>query len=167
MTKQETFVTRLRRFRERGRVSLEEIAVATRIRQDLLEGLERADLSAWPRGLYARAWIRAYADAIGLDASETVEEFCRLFPEGDRRAQAPMQELAAIVDVRPGFRDDEAIHGGMYGRRATDRVLAPPVSFRDRVAPAAQIVRNARNLRDLPVRLAESWRTLRPSRPTL
>jgi hypothetical protein len=106
MTEQETFVTRLRRHRERNRIPLAEISRDTRVKLELLEGLERNDLSAWPRGLYARAYIRAYAAAIGLDGGETVDEFCRLFPQGDRRAEPVIREMAAIVASQSGFQYD-------------------------------------------------------------
>ena len=53
MTPQETFITRLRRHRERNRVSLEEVANHTRIKREQLEAFERGDLDAWPRGIYA------------------------------------------------------------------------------------------------------------------
>jgi cytoskeletal protein RodZ len=88
MTPQETFITRLRRHRERNRISLDEIVSATRIKREQLEAFESGDLTVWPRGIYARAWIRGYAGVIGLDPSDTVDEFCRLFPQGDRRAEA-------------------------------------------------------------------------------
>jgi transcriptional regulator with XRE-family HTH domain len=97
MTPQETFVTRLRRHRQRNRISLEEIAAETNVKPELLEGLEGNELSEWPRGVYARAWIRAYASAVGLDPADTVDEFCRLFPQGDRRARPVIEEIAAIV----------------------------------------------------------------------
>src|SRR5919106_4113829 len=97
MTPQETFVTRLRRHRQRNRISLEEIAVETNVKPELLEALENNDLSEWPRGLYARSWIRAYASAVGLDPMDTIDEFCRLFPQGDRRAQPMIEEMAVIV----------------------------------------------------------------------
>jgi cytoskeletal protein RodZ len=97
MTPQETFVTRLRRHRQRHRISLGQIAADTRVKLELLEALERNDLSQWPRGVYARAWIRAYADAVGLDPVDTVDEFCRLFPHGDRRVRPTIEEIAAIV----------------------------------------------------------------------
>jgi helix-turn-helix protein len=121
MNPQEMFVTRLRRHRTRSRVSIEEIAANLRIRPDLLEGLERNDLTAWPRGLYARAWIRAYALAVDLDPTETVEEFCRLFPQGDRRTGGTIQEIASIVASSSGYQD-EFNHG--QGRRSTDRQAA-------------------------------------------
>ena len=106
MNPQETFVTRLRRHRQRNGISLDEIATDTRVKRELLEGLERNDLSDWPKGLYARAWIRAYASAVGLDPIDTVDEFCRLFPQGDRRAQSTIQEIASIVAEPSGYRDE-------------------------------------------------------------
>ena len=106
MSPQEAFVTRLRRYRERYRLSLDEIASEHNIRRDLLEALENNDLSQWPRGLYSRAWIRAYAQSVGLDPEATVEEFCRLFPHGDRRADGTMREIAAIVASPSEYRDE-------------------------------------------------------------
>jgi transcriptional regulator with XRE-family HTH domain len=106
MDPQEAFVTRLRRYRERYRISLDEIASEHNIRRDLLEAFENNDLSQWPRGLYARAWIRAYATAVGLDPDSSVDEFCRLFPHGDRRAQGTIREIAAIVASPSEYRDE-------------------------------------------------------------
>jgi hypothetical protein len=121
MNPQEMFVTRLRRHRTRSRVSLEEIATHLRIRTELLEGLERNDLTGWPRGLYSRAWIRAYAMAVDLDPVDTVEEFCRLFPQGDRRAGATIQEIASIVASTSEYRDE---FSHRPGRRSTDERVA-------------------------------------------
>jgi hypothetical protein len=106
MNPQETFVTRLRRHRQRNRISVEEIAIETRVKPDLIEALESNDLSAWPRGVYARAWIRAYASAVGLDPIDTVDEFCRLFPHGDRRTGGTLREMAAIVASQSAYRDE-------------------------------------------------------------
>ena len=106
MTPQETFVTRLRRHRERNRISLDEIAGETRVRKELFEAFEANDLSAWPRGLYARAWVRTYACTVGLDPIDTVDEFCRLFPHGDRRGHATMQDIASIVATVGEFKDE-------------------------------------------------------------
>jgi hypothetical protein len=106
MTPQETFVTRLRRHRERNRISLEEIAAETRVKKELFVALEANDLSEWPKGLYARAWVRIYACAVGLDPIDTVDEFCRLFPQGDRRGHATMQDIAAIVASAGEFKDE-------------------------------------------------------------
>jgi transcriptional regulator with XRE-family HTH domain len=106
MTSQDTFIGRLRRQRERSRLTLDDIAAATRIKRELLEAFERNDLTDWPRGVYARAWVRAYASVIGADPPDTVEEFCRLFPHGDRRAGGTLQEMAAIVAHASEYRDE-------------------------------------------------------------
>ena len=116
MTPQETFVTRLRRHRERNRISLEEIAAETRVKKELFEALEANDLSAWPRGLYARAWVRTYACAVGLDPIDTVDEFCKLFPQGDRRAQGTIRDFAAII-AHPTTYQDEFQHVAEEDRR--------------------------------------------------
>jgi transcriptional regulator with XRE-family HTH domain len=106
MDPQDAFVTRLRRYRERNQISLDEISRSTRIKRELLDAFEQNDLSRWPRGLYARAWVRAYARAIGVDPSPTVDEFCRLFPHGDRRAAATIREMAAIIAHASEYRDE-------------------------------------------------------------
>ncbi|MEQ1759760.1 MAG: helix-turn-helix domain-containing protein [Vicinamibacterales bacterium] len=164
MTSQEVFITRLRRQRERSRVTLESIGQATRVRLDMLEALERGDLHAWPKGLYARAWVRGYAEAVGLEPDDIVEEFCRLFPHADRRSADTMNDLAAILDLPANFVSDGA-DGLLHGRRGGDRpVPISALSWRDRLARAVQIVADVRRARELPARLLESWRTLRPSR---
>jgi len=118
MNPQETFVTRLRRQRMRARVSLEEIADSLRIKPEIIAAFEANDLTEWPKGLYSRAWIRAYALAVDLDPVDTVDEFCRLFPQGDRRAGGTIQEFAAIVASPSEYRDE---FGHPEGRRASDR----------------------------------------------
>jgi cytoskeletal protein RodZ len=105
---QEAFIARLRRHRERNRVPLEEIASTLRLKPEWLQAFERNDLTDWPRGLYARAWIRGYATVIGLDPIDTVDEFCRLFPHGDRRAGRTVVEVADLVAQPSEYRDDMA-----------------------------------------------------------
>ena len=106
MTLQEGFINRLRWYRQRSLVTLGEIAETMQVQRELLEEFENHDLARWPRGLYARAWVRGYATAVGLDPVDTVEEFCRLFPHGDRRAQDTIQGIAAIVASPSEYRDE-------------------------------------------------------------
>ena len=120
MNPQEWFVTRLRRQRLRARVSVEQIAETLRIKSELIAAFENNDLSEWPRGLYSRAWVRAYASAVDLDPVDTVDEFCRLFPQGDRRQGSTIQEIASIVAAPSEYRDE---HTHPEGRRSSDRVV--------------------------------------------
>ena len=70
---------RLKRQRERRGVTLQQIAQSSKVPASLFAGLEAGDCSRWPAGLYARAYMRVYAEAIGLNAEETVEEFVAAF----------------------------------------------------------------------------------------
>ena len=78
---EEDFGARLRQQRERRGISLAAVADSTKIKQSLLADLERGDLSRWPAGIFRRAFLREYAEAIGADAADTVGECLRLFPE--------------------------------------------------------------------------------------
>jgi transcriptional regulator with XRE-family HTH domain len=80
---------RLRSERERRLITLESIAANTKINISLLRDLELDDLSRWPTGIFRRAFIRSYAEAIGLDADEIANEFLERHPDAE--------QLAAIV----------------------------------------------------------------------
>lgn len=86
-----SFGGRLRRERERRQIALSSIAANTKINMSLFEALERDDVSRWPAGIFRRAFIRAYAEAIGLDAGAVTSEFVELFPDGTEETTAPCQ----------------------------------------------------------------------------
>lgn len=158
MTPQETFVTRLRRHRERSRISLDDIAATLRIKRELLDALERNDFADWPRGVYARAWVRAYASVVGLDPVDTVDEFCRLFPHGDRRARGTLQAMAAIV-AHPSEYRDEFGHGLDRRRRAPRVNVLPKPAWHAAVTRPLQALWLRVVLRPSPVRLKRTPRT--------
>jgi transcriptional regulator with XRE-family HTH domain len=93
----DAFGPNLRRIRLQRQISIEQIATATKVSAPLLHGLEKNDFSLWPSGLYARSYVRQYAEAIGVDPDSTVDEFCRWFEQGDRRLQRTMIEHSEIV----------------------------------------------------------------------
>ncbi len=97
MSESESFGPRLRAERERRGISIDTIASVTKVGHDLWEGLERNDFSRWPSGIFARAFVRDYARAISLDSDEVVNEFCRLFPIGDRRSSRLIQAQAQLI----------------------------------------------------------------------
>ena len=124
----DAFGPNLRRIRIQKKISIEQIAEATKLLPSLFQGLERNDFSHWPTGVYARSYVRQYAQAIGVDADSTVDEFCRWFPQGDRRLERTVREQAEIVghenlkwqDLPPA-----AVQGD---RRTVDAVKAVPAS---------------------------------------
>jgi transcriptional regulator with XRE-family HTH domain len=126
----DAFGPNLRRLRLQKQISLEEIARKTNVPIELLASLEVNDFSAWPIGLFARAYVRQYAAAIGADPDETVNDFCRWFPEGDRRAEALVREHAAILGHRLSWRDDAPPDGQdrRAGAQPDDPAPQPPAS---------------------------------------
>jgi hypothetical protein len=71
----------LRDARESAGISLEHIAEHTKVGRSLLAALERNDVSHWPAGIFRRAFVRSYADMVGLDPDIAVAVFLRAFPE--------------------------------------------------------------------------------------
>jgi cytoskeletal protein RodZ len=57
----------LRRAREQQNMTLETVARRTRIAPRHLEALERSDLDVLPAGPFGRGYVRAYAEALGID----------------------------------------------------------------------------------------------------
>jgi transcriptional regulator with XRE-family HTH domain len=88
----ESFGARLRQRREQQEIALGTVAEQTKIKLSLLEGLERDDVSQWPSGIFRRAFVRAYANAIGLSPDAVVREFLEVHPDPIERA-----EMAAAI----------------------------------------------------------------------
>ena len=92
----ETLGARLRQRREQQGIALRTIADETKIKLSLLEALERDDISQWPAGIFRRAYIRTYAQAIALNPDEVVREFTETYPEPVD--VAAIEEIASLAD---------------------------------------------------------------------
>jgi transcriptional regulator with XRE-family HTH domain len=114
------FGNRLKEARERNGVGLEAVSETTKIKLSLLAGLERGDVSGWPRGIFRRAFIREYAGAIGLQPSSVLAEFSKLFPDdGDSRIVP-----ADARDIDTGLRLTLAVDDGRISRATIRRFAA-------------------------------------------
>lgn len=110
------FGAALRQARERRGVSLRQIADTTKISVPALDALERNDISRLPGGIFSRAFVRAYAREVGLDAEQTVRDFIEQFPgEGPLAAERPSKAWAR--DERPIDRDNQTARavGRVFG----------------------------------------------------
>jgi cytoskeletal protein RodZ len=168
----ESFGARLRQRREEQRVSLSSIAEQTKIKLSLLEALERDDVSRWPSGIFRRAYIRAYAHAIGLCPDVTVREFLAVHPDPDEvigtagaigatadpvTTGGPPSRLRFIVGSAIGSLSRLRRSAGLEGILATDVYPAnePPVSqphaqVADRSRAVAQVDRTMASADDRP-----------------
>ncbi|HSL22131.1 MAG TPA: helix-turn-helix transcriptional regulator [Vicinamibacterales bacterium] len=96
MTDRTLFGDRLRRARERSRLTLPDVADRTKLSAARLRSLEEGVCASWPTGVYSRSYVRAYADLVGLDPAETVQEFVELFPQLAWANQDQYAEVAAV-----------------------------------------------------------------------
>ena len=95
----ESFGARMRERREQQQISLTAISEQTKIKLSLLDALERDDVSQWPTGIFRRAFIRAYARAVDLDADVVVREFLERYPD-------PAEAVVPVPALEPGSQHD-------------------------------------------------------------
>ncbi|MEH7387212.1 RodZ domain-containing protein [Bacillus sp. JJ1521] len=67
--------SRLKEARERKDLSLDDLQQITKIQKRYLVGIEEGNFSVMPGKFYVRAFIKQYAEAVGLNPEEIFEEF--------------------------------------------------------------------------------------------
>jgi cytoskeleton protein RodZ len=80
----------LKAVREQRRLSLDEVAEITRIRRAYLEDLEAMRLDKLPSRPFTIGYIRAYAEALGLDGEAAVDRFRAEEPDMNEPLRAPV-----------------------------------------------------------------------------
>ena len=117
-----------------------------------LEALERSDLSRLPGGIFTRAFIRAYAQEVGLDPDRTIQDFIAELPpdaatatahpaaledgeklDSDRRAVATALRLALVSVPIIGL----VIYYGTHREAPAPTRVAAPVT--ESYTPAADV----------------------------
>jgi cytoskeleton protein RodZ len=91
--------SKLRAARERRGVSLRQIADRTKIAVAVLEALERNDISRLPGGIFSRAFVRSYAQEVGLDPETTIQDFIGQFPQDSVTAGHPRAGQSEDVEL--------------------------------------------------------------------
>ena len=135
----------LRAARERLGLSLQDVALHLRIRIPHLEALEEGRVSLLPGTAYALAFVRTYANALGLDAEEMVRRFKTEASEFGRQTElvfpVPMPErgLPPGAVVLLGLVLAIGAYAGWYrlsgeGRLPAETVTAIP----EHLAPLAE-----------------------------
>ena len=120
------FGARLRQHREQQNVSLTTVADRTKIKASLLEALERDDISHWPPGIFRRAYIRAYAGAIGLDPDVVIRQFLEVYPEPVEIVEAPPPPSGLRGFVGSAFGSLARIRHNGWAQTPSDPVRLAP-----------------------------------------
>ncbi|MCL6585518.1 MAG: DUF4115 domain-containing protein [Anoxybacillus sp.] len=71
---------RLKEAREAKKISLDELQQLTKIQKRYLIGIEEGNYAIMPGNFYVRAFIKQYAEAVGLDAEEIFHEYAHEIP---------------------------------------------------------------------------------------
>jgi transcriptional regulator with XRE-family HTH domain len=130
-----SFGARLRLQRERQQIAISTIAAETKISPSMLEGLERDDVSHWPEGIFRRAYVRAYARAIGLDPDAVVREFLALHPDS-----VEVLPAGSRMWPEPGHESERPPSARRLGWMVTSAMAAVPAVLRgsQKSAPASE-----------------------------
>ena len=104
------FGAALRRAREQRKLSLSDVAARTKVRASLYAALERNDISHWPAGIFRRAFVRAYAETVGLDPDATVQDFLEHFPDPE---PAPAPQTARVTATEQLLAAKETMMGSV------------------------------------------------------
>ena len=91
---------RLKQARQQQGVSLRDIAASTKISVVALEALERNDYSRLPGGIFSRAFVRAYALAVGVEPEEAVNEFLVDFTRYEKERERNKKRPEITADDR-------------------------------------------------------------------
>lgn len=81
----------LQRAREEKGISLDDIQRITKIQRRYLEAIERGHFHVLPGHFYARAFIKSYAEAVGLDPNHIMSHF-----QSDLPSQPPTEQVERL-----------------------------------------------------------------------
>jgi cytoskeleton protein RodZ len=90
-----SFGDRLKKEREQRSISLDDIALSTKIGTRMLRALEEEKFEQLPGGIFNKGFVRAYARHVGLDENATIAEYLAALSESQIK-EAPPSEAATL-----------------------------------------------------------------------
>src|SRR5437868_7143061 len=107
----DSFGSCLRRAREKRRLSLRDVAGATKIPHATLQLIEAGDIDALPADVFVRGFIRSYARVVGTDENEPLDGFERALNarrDAERaRSSEPVVDPAVIAAAVAAAAEEE------------------------------------------------------------
>jgi cytoskeletal protein RodZ len=132
----------LRAVREFRKLSLETVADTTRVRRAYLQAIEEMQLDKLPSRPFTIGYIRAYAEALGVDAEAAVERFKAEEPVLDEPLRAPVgvnndRDPRLMAIILGGIVIIAAIVLWNVAQRAMTESAPPPPTAPEKVAAKA------------------------------
>lgn len=107
----------LRKAREQRGFSLDDIQEHTKIRKRYLEAIESGDYKVLPGSFYVRAFVKTYAETVGLDAEEVLRLYQKELPK------TPSEEDSIVVEARMKPRRRSVQHNDRWGKLAVTLLM--------------------------------------------
>jgi transcriptional regulator with XRE-family HTH domain len=82
----------LKQAREERKISLEHIQDVTKIRKRYLEAIETGEYHILPGQFYAKAFIKSYCEAIGINSDKVIKQFQQHIPSEDMESSETKYE---------------------------------------------------------------------------
>jgi cytoskeleton protein RodZ len=92
----ESLGARLKRERERRKITLDEVSSSTKITPRMLKALEEDHFDQLPGGIFNKGFIRAYARHLGLDEEQAISDYLAA-TTALQAAREPEEALAAAA----------------------------------------------------------------------
>lgn len=93
---------RLKEARKAKGYTLDDLQAITKIQKRYLSGIENEDYSMMPGSFYVRAFIKQYAEAVGLDAQEMLSLY-RENESSEQMKEEEIQRSAPQLSQKPGY----------------------------------------------------------------
>ncbi|GAA4872065.1 helix-turn-helix domain-containing protein [Paenibacillus vulneris] len=81
----------LRKARMEKKISLEQLEETTKIRKRYLEAIEEGNYKVLPGNFYVRAFIKSYAEAVGMDPNEVLRMYQNVIPTPEPEHVEPIR----------------------------------------------------------------------------
>jgi len=94
----------LREARLRSRIDMTEVEAATKIRAKYLRAIENEEFNLLPGPVYAKSFLRTYADYLGLDSRALLDEYRRRYERLSDHELRPLTPRRGEADRRGGGR---------------------------------------------------------------
>ena len=106
----ESFGARLKKEREQRGVTLDDIALSTKIGKRFLSALEEEHFEQLPGGIFSKGFVRAYARHLGIDEEQAIADYLSATTPSspEQTSQTPQKDL--LVEVAQQLEDRESDH---------------------------------------------------------
>lgn len=100
-----SFGDRLKRTRENRKLTLDQVATATKISIRMLKALEDEKFDQLPGGIFNKGFVRSYARFLGIDEAQAVNDYMQASGAANQAPAAEDAELKAIAERKDKERE--------------------------------------------------------------